>query len=165
MATRIATDASPTDGPISVDLRRRLAEGVILWPRHFGLPQGPLENAFRVLSFARSALNAGVKPESDAEAADGPFDLHVLLLEGPHDPETYRVRYFANWQDPQKWGGQPGREEATHNYVTVELLAPWPANAETGPGLKQVQPTTGKFRHDLQGIRPAPTFRIVHVAG
>ena len=159
----IPTDGRPDEGRKGAEYLDTLVEGVILWRRDFGVPEGPLDKAFRVDSYAYT--NKARDPHNwratYAPVRSIPSDVH--LEEGPHDNATYRVTYRVFWRDPVGYGDWPDNKHALNNFIEVSIQAAWPANAATGAGTKSVSPSIAQFGRE-KGPMKGPTFSVVHNA-
>jgi hypothetical protein len=166
MAKKIPVDGRPEEKSDVAEFRRTLVEGVILWPRRFGVPQGNLAQAFKVASFAYTRLSRDpLNPHVTLDPARGMPSVSDLE-EGPHDDETFRITYRVHWQEPQGWGGDfADHPHATRNYIVARVVAAWPANGATGPGTKSIRPAGEVPYTRGPGPTKGPTFSVVHDAG
>jgi hypothetical protein len=147
----------------SLKLRRTAIEGVVEWPRAYGVPDGPLDKAFGVACYIYTATFYDPLNPATLTKIKGPWSP-VDVVEGPHDDQTFRITYRSYAQEIGGWGGDLAQfPEAKQNYVSVGIVAPWPANAATGPGTKSAEPAEAGFVHPMNGRIKGPTFRIVHV--
>lgn len=147
-----------------VDALETRVSGVISWPKHFGLPQGNLVDAFQVQCYIyepspSSNVDPGGTWDERKDAANLTF---ALLEEGPHDFANYRVTYTGNAQEI-KWPVEyQNYLSASHNYVTA-ILQPdvvWPATPEAGNQDKIIAPNEAAYFHPMDGPIIGPSFRV-----
>ncbi|MFC7473284.1 hypothetical protein ACFQS7_02900 [Dankookia sp. GCM10030260] len=150
--------------PGFIDVENTKVTGVISWPKHFGLPQGNLADAFMVISHIYSPLP--FDPNNAIATMEKIIDRSTLttaaITEGPHDFANYRVTYIASAQ-AINWPNEFQQfQAASHNYLRpfIKEGIVWPATPNSGQGPKSIWPEEAAYVHNLDGPITGPGFRV-----